>query len=109
MESIDFFIKVKRLNMIFEDKTALSVLFDLFLKQRANADDLSNDLGISKVEIISTINQLESYGLIRDNPGSGRYILTFAGKMAIEQIKTVVPSLHDLLKETINNSVSETQ
>lgn len=84
---------------IVKNPLALKVLLELYPLKKYNAEFIANKFSIELSSVVSIFDLLDTNGMIKDNPTSGKKILTVEGKQFLEQTSAVFPELKLFLDE----------
>ena len=99
IEVTNFYSRAGMAINIVKDALALKVLLSLYPAHKNNVAGVAEKLLVESSLVQDKFDYLDSSGLVKDNPTSGRKVLTDEGRLFLEQTSTVFPELKKFLEE----------
>jgi|SRR3989344_2708842 len=96
---LNFYSRAELAAHLVKDALALKVLLALYPLNKFDASGLAEKISADLSLVQIKFDYLDAHGLLKDNPTSGRKILTEEGRLFLEQTATVFPELKVFLEE----------
>jgi len=96
---LNFYSRAELAAHLVKDALALKILLALYPSNKFDASAIAEKLSVDLSLVRVKYDYLDVHGLLRDNPTSGRKVLTEEGRLFLEQTATVFPELKIFLEE----------